>query len=270
MSPPALSEMDRFEQPINDSFESLWGFVLHERIDLFHRRRQSDEIEVDATQQHQFVRLRRGLQRLRFELREEKPIDRSDRPCGVLHRWRGVVLDRLPAPMLIASHGQIERLDLANRRDLLRPRCSHLDPLRQRRNLFRGELRLRRHLVHVAVVDRTDQQTFSRFARNNRRSRVPPLKQLGPRIHPQPSLRSLVTAAMTFETPRRQDRPDFLLKELDRGFVKGGFSGDARSSQQQAQQAEVADREKGQRWRSEFRQHRGLRNYVRWDELPVG
>ena len=182
-----------------------------------------------------------------------------------------MVLDRLPTPMLVAPRGQIERLDLPHRSGFLRPRRSQLDPLRQRGNLFCGELRLRRHLVDITVVDHRHQQTLGRFTGDDRRPRVAPLEQLGPRIHSQSPLRSLVATAVTFEAPGRQDRPHFLLEELDGCFVEGwhnrrGISGDTDGSREQAQQTEAAHAEKACRWRSGSRQHRGLRRMVAgWD-----
>ena len=98
------------------------------------------------------------------------------------------------------------------------PRCTHSVKVG---DLFRGQLRFGRHLVGLAVVDGVDQQAILGVAGNDGRAGRAAGQDGRPRVEPQAAL--LLVGAVTSLAPRREDRPDFLLEELDVRRV--GFAG---------------------------------------------
>ena len=93
-----------------------------------------------------------------------------------------------------------------------------LDPLGQGGDLAGGQLRLGRHLVGFAVVDRVDQQALLGVAGHDRRPGRAAGQDGRARVEPQPPL--LLGRPVAALAARRQDRPDALLEKLDRGGIR--------------------------------------------------
>ena len=78
---PVLAVMGRGEEPINHFLVSVRRTVCEESIDLPRRRRQPDQVIVDAPQQDTFLGWRRRLQAGRLQLRQYENIDRVPDPA---------------------------------------------------------------------------------------------------------------------------------------------------------------------------------------------
>ncbi len=205
--------------------------IGQERFDLGGCGRQPGQIEAEPANQDAFVGLGRRRQPPLLECRQDESIDGIARPGPVIRaRGRGRrAPDRLETPV------QSALLKLALRQPLRLaavryrgcngraptsfhpPWCTSPDPLGQGRDLAVGELRLGRHLVSFAVVDRINQQALLGIARHDRGPRRAARQNRSAAVEPQPAL--LLGRTMAPLTPRGQDRPHALLEELDRGGI---------------------------------------------------
>ena len=95
---PPLAVMRRIEQPFDEAFIRIWITIVDERLDLFRRRGETEQIKRQPPNQRPPVRLRRRNQFVRFEPRENKLIDLVARPPLVLDRWHGRSFHRLKGP----------------------------------------------------------------------------------------------------------------------------------------------------------------------------
>ncbi len=91
-----------------------------------------------------------------------------------------------------------------------RPGGSQRDPLGQDGHFFRRQLARRGHLETI-IVDRIDQQAFSRLAGNDRRTGLAALEDRVERVEPEPTLLLLVPVARVAFLG--QERADILLEE---------------------------------------------------------
>ena len=69
---PALAELRRGEQPIDDRFVGVRARVGDERIDFRRRRRQADQIEGHAADERRAIGFRRGRQPFAFQAARTK------------------------------------------------------------------------------------------------------------------------------------------------------------------------------------------------------
>ena len=119
------------------------------------------------------------------------------------------------------SRHQIEWFDGPTRtRCFLGPGGSKFNPFFQDGNFTRGQLRLRRHLIQIAVFDGRNQQTLFEFARNHRGARVAPFQRGLACFQRQSPLRFILAIAVAFQTTVRKNRTHFFFEEFDRRIRK--------------------------------------------------
>ena len=184
---------------------------------------------MDAAEERPLVAVGHGLKVLRFQSREEETVDLAARPRGVLHRRRGDPGGRLKRPELPAQVDVDLALDDV-RRLVARIGRAHLHPGLEVGDHRVGQLLLRRHLeVLILVVDRLDEQTFLRIARDDRRPQVAPLAHPCARVEEQVAAQLLGLGGMALVALLDQDRPDSRFEEGDalrcRRLLRGGGRG---------------------------------------------
>ena len=86
---PALAVMRRSQQSIDQRLVGSRRWVVDEGVDLFGRRRQADQVEVQPPGQRVAIGLGRGCQACRLDPGQGKVIDRVARPGGISHRGQG-------------------------------------------------------------------------------------------------------------------------------------------------------------------------------------
>ena len=167
VTPPSLAERRRPQQPVHDFCERLVvrGFVAHEGIHLFDRRRQAGEVERHAADERMAIRIGRRLQSLGLDFREDETIHVIPHPGRILHLRHGRLRDRLEGPVLLP----LFPINAGSLRDLLagaRIRRTDLDPSLQHRDLGGGKLIFRRHFeILLRVAHRLHEQASARLAR---------------------------------------------------------------------------------------------------------
>ena len=195
MPGPAFAVVRRIEQAVNDLLASARRIVSQEGIDLRGRRWQTDQIVSHTAEQRALVGLMRRREAVCFELGEDKPVHRVERPVSLAHLGRRCPLDRLKGPVL-AAFLEIKLLGDCRRaasHDAFGPRRSHFDPGRQIGDLGVGQLALGRHAqIGVLIADRLDEQALVRLAGHKSRSPVAAFEHGGPAIQPQIRFRLLV------------------------------------------------------------------------------
>ena len=164
-------------------------------LDLSGCRWQTDQIVSHTAEQRALVGLMRRREAVCFELGEDKPVHRVERPVSLAHLGRRCPLDRLKSPML-AAFLEVEVLDDGCRsaaRIRFGPRRSHFDPGGQVGDLRVGQSALGGHAqIGVLIADRLDEQALVRLAGHKSRSPVAAFEHGGPAIQPQIRLRLLV------------------------------------------------------------------------------
>ena len=80
---PTFAVAWRSEEFVHDALVGIATTILHEGIDLLLRWRQSDEIEIDPPQPAHAIRLRRRLEPLLVQARENNAIDVVPCPLAV-------------------------------------------------------------------------------------------------------------------------------------------------------------------------------------------
>ena len=219
---PALAISGRREQPIDQRLIGDGRPIGHERRDLRRAGGETGQVERQTADQGPTIGLGGGGQSPGLERRQDEPVDRRPRPALVLDLGGRVPAQRLEAPVPralakvegIALPGRLRwPLPLLVRRARNRPGGPHLDPTRQRGDLAVRQLRFRRHLVEVAVVDRVDQQALRGDSWHDRRSALAAGHDRGPRIEPEVALGLLRPVARL--TTLDQDRPDLVLEERE-------------------------------------------------------
>ena len=189
-----LAVSRRGEQSVGEALVSTRLHICDERFHLLRRRRQPGEVEAHAADERARVRLRRGLQRLAFQIREEEPVHVVARPRGILHsRHRGPRRrDECPVAFVF--------------RTLRNPPTKHID-LRRSQRLRAGLLR-GHPLVGVVARGALDEFARVRLPRHDRnlagfRGREGVVFQ----IQPQLALALRLIRAVAGEAIFRKDRP---------------------------------------------------------------
>ena len=80
-----LAVARRGEQPVDHLLIRVGRGVGEERLDLFRRRRQADEVEGDASQERRAVGRGRRRKAAAFEAGKDEPVDGAGRPGFVGH-----------------------------------------------------------------------------------------------------------------------------------------------------------------------------------------
>lgn len=97
----------------------------------------------------------------------------------------------------------------------------------------------------MIIPDGPDQQTGSRFARNERRARVSTLEPSGPTVQPKSTLEWVRILRMAFVTVLGQNRPDFVLKKVETFAFRNGrgeaYSQDERNGRSQCRILQIGD-----------------------------
>ncbi len=88
MSPPTLAVVRVLEQSVDQLAVRFGIFVVHKLLDVRGGRRQTDQIEIDASNKLPTFGRTVGRQALRLQSAQNKAVDRARRPIGSLDRWR--------------------------------------------------------------------------------------------------------------------------------------------------------------------------------------
>jgi hypothetical protein len=209
-----------------------------ECLDLLRRRRQAYKIEIDAADQRPLVGRRGRGEALGLQLIQNEGVNRiADCGLQIADCRHFGARDRLPAPVLGFALGEVEGAGCrARSRGLfLGPGRAKLDPLCQNGDLFSRQLRLGRHLVQVAIIDRIDEEAVFGLARNDSRAGVATLFERGEAIDPQPSFGLVGLAAMALVAAGHEDRSDRFFEEFEACLVgpgRGSLKGDRQCSQE--------------------------------------
>ena len=215
--PPALAEVGRREEPVDEVLESPRRVVRQERLDLIGRRRQTQEVEGDAADPGATFSGRRRKQSGGLELDQDVVIQRLSRPARVLDgRWRSP-FHRAPRPVLPPAFLQIERFGL---------RCpggatagigrAEGHPAYQSFDLAPAQPALGRHLqVRIFVADRLDEAALLRLAGDDDRPALAALDPALPAVEEQPPLEPLRPGRVTAVALAHQERPDLALEEIE-------------------------------------------------------
>ena len=160
------------QQLVHEFLIRIRRFVGDKRLNLFRLRRQPEQIEIDPANQAPPIdfSIRRNVLLLQF--REHKAIDVIAAPRSIFHGWRRQSLQRLKRPELPPL------LDIDHAFGAGRRRCgsvarigrAHFHPLFKRRDFFRGERSVRRHLlIFELVLHGLNQAAVRRIAGHNHR-----------------------------------------------------------------------------------------------------
>ena len=231
MPPPTLAVMWRIEQLGNHQIHHGWSRRRGSRLKFdtepifsqpailhIQNRRQSDDIEVDSSDQLPRTDRRRRRQPAGFQFREDELIDRRAAPSTVLDGRQRDIVERLKRPVLAILRRDDHFLATASSHTrFVRPRGALVDPLPQQFDLF-GTQRIafgRHPLVVVPRCDATNQLALLRLLRNDRLlARVSSPHGTSSRIKPQPAL--LLLVSMTLHAMLLQRRPD-IANEINLG-----------------------------------------------------
>ena len=156
MPSPPLTEVRRFEQPINEFLVGVRSLVIHKRIDFFDSRRQTKQIEIQSPNERDSIRFRRRRDPALLQLGQHKRVDRIANPIVLLHRRRRGIADRLIRPMRALRFflGSI----------CVGPNAALINPSSQDADLFRLELiPFRRHRC-LGIESRDERDQLAAFA----------------------------------------------------------------------------------------------------------
>ena len=185
MPAPAFAVVRTGEQLVDDPRERLRlraRRILQERVHLFRRRGQPDQIEVRPPNQ-----LLPGRRRIRpdpgcFHLRQDKVVNRSAAPRTVLHRRQLALLERLERPPFLRARRQRPirpRFAFQFRGDQrIVVRRAQVDPFGDAGDGRVGQLvGAGRHVRLLGVLNQLDQRTFLGLARHDRHADLPPFEE---------------------------------------------------------------------------------------------
>ena len=206
--------MRRAEQIVDQFRPGFWRWIFRKRLHHFRLRRQSGQVVIGST--YQLARLRRSirLQPILLQLAQNKSINLGLRPVSRDFRYRWL-FDRLKRPVLFRlfiDRRRFPRNFKVQRLAVFRPRQSVVNPLCQSFNLFWRQLSCRRHLVAIEI-DSFQKHAFRRIFKINSRSGFAPFEDRLSSCQIQPTFG--LSAGMTLETIRLQDRHDLIFKVLD-------------------------------------------------------
>ena len=202
MPTPALAVLRTIEQIVNQRFVRLRGTVFHKAMQFRPRRRETDQVQVHATQQHVWIGLGKRPKLVLLLFRENKRVN------GIAHpAW-------VPDPRNVRPDRRTKRpmiLQIRFRKFVLGRVSALRHPGGKQRNLFRRQRPAFRR--HPPIVDRDggslDQRAFVRFVSDDRRPALASLANQNRGVQPQ--LRLLLERAVTGVTTRFQDRLNLLL-----------------------------------------------------------
>ncbi len=244
---PVLAPLPCRKQSVDVPLVRIGCGVVQECLECLGRGRQSGQVVGRAARQRPAVGLRCGSQALRFEPRQDEPVDRHPRPGAVRHGgWLGTQ-DRFECPVLIPVGALIDpapqRVDLIVGERLVRCRGRHPEPRVGMRDPLDHEAGAGIPGDHGLPVRTVRDQTVFR-------------------VEPQPDLPRALVRPVAQETVIGQDRPHFAL-EVDRrrpggrlGLPRPEVDGRARCGGQQ---------HPGQDQNSRITREHGL--LPRWDPL---
>ena len=216
---PALAVSRRREQPVDDALERLRRIVAQERVDLFERRRNPQQVERRPPEERPLVGRRRGMQPGGLEPCQDEPVDRRSRPSPRRRPSAAWVPRHPKRPELPRGSGHRGTVppsatgveDVARKR----ARGPHLDPGGERLDLGRRELLLGRHRDVAFVADGEDQQALGGFAADDGRTGYAAFQERLQRVHAQIRLALARIGAVTAKALLGQDRTDLVLEEGD-------------------------------------------------------
>ena len=84
MATPALAEMRRRQQPIDEPLVSIGSGIGDKTADLVDRRQKPDEIQPDAANQCSAIGFGGWFESSPFELRQNEPVDFVSNPAAAL------------------------------------------------------------------------------------------------------------------------------------------------------------------------------------------
>ena len=168
MPAPCLAVARRGEQAIHHLLVSRWRRVSQKCLEFGGRWRQTSQIIGKTPQQGGLRRLRRGLQLLFLEFRQDEPVDSSPHPLLIAHLWQRGILYRTECPEFpILICNLTPAGEDGSRPFLFWPGRAHFDPLPQRRDVGIAQLPRRRHPDRVGICDRAIQPASGRVARHH-------------------------------------------------------------------------------------------------------
>ena len=217
MPPPLFAVMGRGKQAIHERFPSLRRSIGDECLDLLRCRRQPREIVVNAPDERVFVGGRVGCDAFRFELREDKGIDRIRDRRTAFHRGHRGLFHRLKRPMraILVRDFEFSLHRRSRRLVARRPRRAHLHPGCKIGDFRFAEFLLRRHLeVFVRPAHRLHEQALLLVAGDDRRSRVAALEQAGASVEQQAALHLVRTDAVALVAEIREHGAYALFKKV--------------------------------------------------------
>jgi len=159
-----------------------------------------------------------GLEAAPLERGEQECVDRVPPPGRIPYGRHIRSCERAVAPGLLRLISVITGGIVHDDLDRFAPGRAHLDPARERRDVFGVELALRGHLVVlVAVADHREEPAVPRRLEVQRGARIAAREDARPARERQPAADPF-PAAMASETLAREDRED-VLREERRGLV---------------------------------------------------
>ena len=173
---PVLAVERRCEQSIDESRVGIRGGIVRELVDLLSRRRQADDVKVDAANKRSPIGRRRRLPTAGVQPLCNEGVDRREthglQPVGFRHAWTP---HRLKRPPISAAAG-VGRSLIGIKHATRWPDCPAFNPSAKHCNLgVRQSLRFlllgRRHLPRFEPLD---QMAFRWLAGNDRRSGFAP------------------------------------------------------------------------------------------------
>ena len=183
---PALAVVRRCEQPVDDLLESVGRGVVDELLDLFGRRRQSDQVEAGAAEEPAPVGHADRRKALFLELGEDEAVDVGLRPTGRSWRRHDRTRERPKRPEGSLFVGDDAARDRKRRLDI-GPLGAAADPRGEAPDFGVGEpIAVPRHLqVFALVTHGGDQQALLGVAGDDRRTAAAALQHTVERVEPQ-------------------------------------------------------------------------------------
>ncbi len=204
--PPALAVMGARQEALDHLLVGILVPIGDEGIDLGNGRGQPDQVEAQAADQRDPVRLGRRLETFPLQAGQHEPIDRVPHPALIAGAGHGGTSRRVERPVVLRG----ARLPVVGPgRPLVDPGAEQADLLGRQPFLLLGG-----HGVVLLVGGHTlDQGAFGALAGQDRRPLGPSLEGRGLVVEPQ--IRLLLLRPVALVALRLEDRPD-VLGEIDR------------------------------------------------------
>ena len=229
MPPPALAEMRRREEPIDQALVRARRAIVHKGVDLPRRRRQADEIVGQTADQRHAVGIGTRPDALGLLPRADEAVEVAARPRGVGDRRHGGRGHGLIGPMFTAL-GDVDR-PFRRHAGEARARIgrAELHPFLEVRDLLVREFALGRHAkIFVPITHGLDERAVVEIARHHSRTAVAAARPAIAVVEPQAALGFLL-GAVAFVAMLGEERPDAFFKKLEaRGIGRCGGGGGER------------------------------------------